>query len=160
MKTKRKKENRLVVGSLPWADCIPDWVKEEIKTERIMLGLIGIAADDFSDSDNSDKVGDAEVVAYLMTASLAAPLPHTLTEIYLYLATKVMERKGKTVPNDIRKTELSRYEEQELKGLKYTIYRARGGDIQHPLLNAMRELKRRPRKFMASKKSDGTLFDM
>lgn len=150
-----KKENRLVVGS-PWGDSIPDWVLEEIRAERLILGLVGIAKDDFSDAD---KVGDTEILAYLMTASLRAPLPHTLAEIYFYLTTKVMERRGKTVPNDIRKTELSRNEERELQELKYTIYQKRGGDIQHPLLEVMRIFKKNLSKNIQPKECEKTLFD-
>jgi len=154
---KKLKENRLVVGDAGWADCIPDWLLEEIKTERMVLGLVAIGNDEFSDVD---KVGDAEIVAYLMTASFRAPLPHYLAEVYFYVTTKVMERRGATVPPEIRKTELSKDEERELKELKYTIYRARGGDIQHPVLNALRDLKKRCHKRPASKKQAETLFDM
>jgi len=89
--SKTKKENLLVVGNRSWADTLPESLLDDIKSERTILGLISIVNPNFTDDE---KVGDVEAIAYLMPASLAAPLPHTLTQIYLYLVTKVMERKG------------------------------------------------------------------
>lgn len=138
MAAKAKKENRLVVGSSSWAESLPDWLLDEIRSERMILGLVSIAGT----LTNSEKVGNAETIAYLMTASQRAPLPHNLIEVYLYLTTKVMKRRDTVVPDDIRKTELSRDEERELQELKSMIYSKRGGDIQHPVLDAMRQLKK------------------
>ncbi len=51
-----------------WAKDIPDWLLEEIKCERLVLGLVGIV------NENHYKVGDAETCAYLFTRELAAPV--------------------------------------------------------------------------------------
>lgn len=107
---------------------------EKVKTERIVLGLASIA------NPNIEKVGDCEVLIYLMPASLRAPLPHILAQIYLYLVTKVCGKNGKEIPSDIRKTELTTTEEGELRELRDMIYRKRGGDICHPVLNMLRDL--------------------
>ena len=48
-----KSKNRLVVGDATWADIIPDWLLEEIKAERLIYGLAGIA------NPEVPKVGDA-----------------------------------------------------------------------------------------------------
>jgi hypothetical protein len=50
---------------------------------------------------------------------------HDWAEIYLYLATKLMERHGTQVPDDIRKDSLSDYQVSKLKKLKDWIYRQR-----------------------------------
>ncbi len=134
---KKTKENRLVVGSKAWADVIPEWLLEEIQFERITLGLLNLIKPD------SQKVGDAEVIAYLMTASLNAPLPFELTEIYTYLAAKIMKRKKKKIDKfmqDKLERGLSEYERTELERLRNTIYKQRGGDISHPLLDVLREM--------------------
>jgi len=150
---KAKKENKLVVGSRTWAELLPDWLLDEIRAERMVLGLVSIAGT----LTDSEKVGDVETIAYLMTASLKAPLPLHLTEIYMYLATKVMERRDKVVPADICKTELRRDQERELRELKSMIYSKRGGDIKHPILEMMRQFK----KEVCKKKSvaEKTLLD-
>ena len=132
-----KKENRLVVGSEQWAKSLPDWLLDEIRKERMLLGLIAVANPSMKDSK---KIGDAEVAAYLFTASLRAPLPHNLAEIHLYLTTKLMEERGQTIPGDIRRTELDRDCQRELQKLKSMIYDKRGGDIQHPVLDMVRQL--------------------
>lgn len=129
---KKPKENKLVVGSLSWASGIPGWLLDEIRVERLMLGLISLT------KSSVPKVGDAEVCAYLLTSSLAAPLTSDYTKVYLYLASKVLKKKGKEIPDDICVDELSKYEERQLEELRSMIYRKRGGEIRHPFLDAMR----------------------
>ena len=131
----KKKENRLVVGDATWADVIPEWLKEEIKWERIALGLASLMG-------RGPIVGDAEVCAYLMTASLRQPLSSEHTNIYMYVLTRLFKRKNKYVPLSIRKDELTDWEEHEFMELKDMIYRSRGGEINHPVLNLMRQLKK------------------
>ena len=61
---------------------------------------------------------DAEALAYLMPASLEAPMGRDWTQIYLYVSTKVCLSAGKEVPEDIRVEELSDYLMHELDRLK------------------------------------------
>jgi hypothetical protein len=132
-------KNRLVVGDMSWADMIPDWLLEEIKHERIIYGLAGIS------NPEAPKIGDAEVAAYLMTASMRAPMPGEYVEIYTYLTARLMKRQGKELPDFMtEKLErgLTRQEEYELNELRYMIYNKRGGEIDTPLLNAMRTLRK------------------
>ena len=133
-----KKQNLLVVGDQQWADTIPQWLLDEIREERMINGLIALTKPDF------EQVGDAEVAAYLMTASLRAPMLSEYVEIYVYLGARIMKRKEKELtPEMAEKLErgLTTSEEYELKQLRRDIYHARGGDIDTPLLNALRTFK-------------------
>ena len=131
--------NRLVVGDATWADMIPDWLLDEIKSERLIYGLAGIA------NPEVPKVGDAEVAAYLMTASMRAPMPSEYVEIYVYLTACLMKRQGKELTDFMTeklKRGLTRQEEYDLKELRSMIFDKRGGEIDTPLLNAMRTLRK------------------
>ena len=133
------RKNKLIVADLGWAETIPEWLLNEVRAERLILGLAGIC----KDLEDWQKVGDAEVLIYLYTESLKQPLSREHFNIYLYLFNKIMRRRGKEIPEDLKfNRELDRYEEHILRELKYIIYSRRGGDIDHPVLNAMRELKR------------------
>jgi len=137
-----KKQNNptpLVVGDLSWADTIPDWLLNEIKAERMAYGLAKIMDKDVP------KVGNAEVCAYLMTSSLRAPLRYEYTEIYIYLTAKVMQKRD-TQLEPLFKEKLDKgltdWEQRELDELKSDIYSKRGGEVNHPLLNIMRDFKK------------------
>jgi hypothetical protein len=133
------KKNRLVVGDSQWADVIPEWLLNEIRSERLVYGLASLFKPD------APKVGDAEVVAYLMTASLRAPMHHEYAEVYIYLTGKLVQKQGRKIEGFMtEKLErgLTRDEERVLQDLRHSIYRARGGEIDTPLLSAMRELKK------------------
>jgi len=134
-----KKENRLIVGNISWADTIPKWLLEEVKAERLIFGLAGIMNPD------AEKVGDAEVCVYLYTLGLAHPLCHRLAQVYIYLSAKLMKRRGRKLEafmGEKLKQGLTSDEEYELKQLKGMIYSKRGGDINNPLFEAMKHLKK------------------
>jgi len=133
-----KRKNALVVGDMAWADSIPGWILEEIKRERIIIGLLALS------NPEIEKVGDAEVVAYLMTASMRAPLTSEYTTVYCYLAAKLMAARSKELDPEMRQyleRGLSEWEQHELKELRHMIYEQRGGEIDHPVLNLMRAFK-------------------
>jgi len=131
----RRDGNRLVVGSAAWADTIPEWLLKEVEAERMVLGLASILKPGLD-----GEVGDAEVCVYLYTASLRAPMLSEHVQIYLHLASKLMKKRGMEVPPDIDVSEddLRPGEMDELAELRRQIWQARGGRIQHPLLDAMR----------------------
>ena len=135
--SKQKDKNRLVVGNAQWAKDLPKWLLEEVKTERLMYGLLGIT------NDEVEKIGDAEVVVYLWTASLYAPMPHNVNQIYFYLSARLMKRRDtKNIPDFLTaklKEGLNSDQKRELKELRNMIYDKRGGDIDTPLLNIMRQ---------------------
>jgi len=133
-------KNRLVVGDASWADMTPRWLLDEVAAERMMLGLASLVKPDV------EKVGDAEVAAYLMPATMRSPIPSEYVNIYLYLTGKLLLKKGKNLPDDLKEQVergLTRYEEGCLRDLRHDIYRARGGEIDNPLLNAMRDWRKR-----------------
>lgn len=133
------KENRLVVADIGWAESIPEWILEEIKFERLTYGLWGLA------DQNAPIVGDAEVWAYLYTLSLRAMMPDKYYEVYIYLSAKLMSRRGCKLHGFMQeKLEkgLNQDENRKLQELRHMIYNSRGGEISHPILDAMREMKK------------------
>lgn len=138
---KKEKKNRLIVGDIGWAETLPDWLLEAIKTERLALGLMDLICED------APKVGEAEVCAYLYTASLHAPMSHEHSQIYFYIGARVMKshQPDQDLPEmmvEALEQGLHEWEERELENIRDLIYRKRGGKIVHPVLDAMRILKK------------------
>lgn len=132
----------LLVANVGWGETVPEWLKSEVQAERMinsMVDLMGKGKDEVE-----SKIGDAEVVVYLMTASLVAPIDREHTNIYLHLAGKVLKRtkRMKEMPDDIKIEKLSQDEEREFKELRQKIYRGRGGDFQHPVISFLKEFKK------------------
>jgi hypothetical protein len=102
----------IIVFDPSWSDVLPDWLKGEIKMQRLaqlMKGEEGIAT-------------DAEALAYVSNASLSQPLAFDWVDIYQYLLTKVM---GDRIPDELRKESLDDYRMGLLKELKEWIYHKR-----------------------------------
>jgi hypothetical protein len=102
----------IIVFDPSWADVLPDWLKGEIKMQRLaqlMKGEEGIAT-------------DAEALAYVSNASLSQPMASDWIDIYQYLLTRVM---GDKVPNDIRKESLDNYRLGLIKELKEWLWHKR-----------------------------------
>ena len=131
----RENKNRLVVADKGWAETIPEWLLEEVKFERLLYSFASLM------KGGKTQVGDAEVAVYLYTLSLRQPLSYEYANIYFYLCTQLFKRRGKEIPAELRKRELEDYEKNLLDQLREEIYKARGGEIDHPLLNALREVK-------------------
>ena len=108
----------LVVSPGGWGDTLPGWIKEQVTIERLIMNMQAGKGEQITGTD-------AEACAYLYTASLEAPMDHDWTEIYLYLTTRLMQKKGATVPDDIRTESISDYQQGELNSLKDWIYRCR-----------------------------------
>lgn len=135
----RNKKNRIIVGSRDSLDIIPSWLLEEVKAERLIYGMGSLI------NPECQKVGDAEVCVYLMTASLNAPMSHNYSNIYIYLSVNLMKRKGMEIPSDFKEhleRGLSIDEERELDELRSMIYHKRGGEIDTPILNMLRAFKK------------------
>ena len=102
----------IIVFDPSWADVLPDWLKGEIKMQRLaqlMKGGEGIAT-------------DAEALAYVSNASLSQPMASDWIEIYQYLLTMVM---GDKVPQELRKERLDHYRMGLLKELKEWLWHKR-----------------------------------
>ena len=149
----KQKENRLVVGDATWADTIPEWLLNEVKAERMIYGLACLM------NGGRAKVGDAEVAVYLMTASHRQPLSSEHTNIYMYLVTQLFKNRDREVPESIKKEKLTEWEEHGREELRSMIYEKRGGEINHPLLNAMKELNKQIDKQLTKRKGQLNLFE-
>ena len=106
-----------------WGDSLPEWLKQAITLERLAMNVKALKGEEPTGTD-------AEVAAYLYTASLTAPMDSDWTQIYLYIATKVYEKWGTkdsrvTMPDDVRVASLDDYRMGLLKELKGWIYRQR-----------------------------------
>ena len=138
-------ENRLIVADVGWAKSLPGWILKEIQAERMINGILEVVK---PENKTLESVGDAEIVAYLMTTSLRAPLSSDHTDIYLYLSAKLMLKtkrilKEEDLPDfmqEIYKTGLSEWKKTQLNDLRSMIGRARG-KVSHPIFDVLRELK-------------------
>lgn len=103
-----------------WGEDLPDWIKSTITLERLVENMKALKGEKPTGTD-------AEVCAYLFTASLTFPLDHDWTKIYLYIATKTYEKwrtkeSGVTMPSDIRVDELDEGQMRDLNRLKDWLY--------------------------------------
>jgi len=106
-----------------WGDTLPEWLKNAITLERLMMNVEALKTGEMTGTD-------AEACAYLNTASLTQPMGHDWTQIYLYIATKVYERhrtkdSGVTMPEDIRVETLNDDQMRDLNRLKAWLYQKR-----------------------------------
>jgi len=100
----------IIVYDSPWKETLPEWIKGEIKTQRILQ--LAVAQQDES---QRDVATDAEALAYMYPLTLERPIGSDWTKIYLYLGTRVM---SKNMPDDIREDRLTDYQMQKLIDLK------------------------------------------
>ncbi|MBA7690174.1 hypothetical protein ES703_98698 [subsurface metagenome] len=102
-----------------WAtkDFIPEWLRNRITFDRMIELMV-------ANKEGREPVGtDSEALAYMMPASMEAPMGHNWTQIYLHLATVVIDQeKNKVVPDDIRVDKLDEMQQQDLHRLKRWIY--------------------------------------
>jgi len=102
-----------------WGEDLPEWIRPAITQGRLIANIEGIRTGEM-------KACDAEVCAYLFTASLTAPMDSDWTQIYLYIAGKAMAQWKKVeMPKDIKVEELTRNQMDDLNRLKAWIYRKR-----------------------------------
>jgi len=109
----------IIVWPGGWEDTLPDWIKSEIQLERLAQNMRALKGEKMTATD-------AEVCAYLYTASLTTPMSRDWTQIYLYIAGKVMSRHKETeIPDDIKVDSLSDDQMRDLQELKDWIYQGR-----------------------------------
>ena len=102
-----------------WKDDIPDWLKGAITLERLIMNMRALKGEEMTGTD-------AEALAYIMPASFEFPLGHDWTQIYLYLASKVMaQHRQVEIPDDIKVDALSDEQMKDLNRLKIWIYQKR-----------------------------------
>jgi len=133
-----------------WENDIPDWLKTRITLDRLVMNMKSLKGEEITGTDS-------EALAYMMPASLAFPLDHDWTEIYLYLATKVCSGEKKIIPDDIRKDNLTDDQMRDLNRLKEWIYRRR---VQERLNRDRAERRQRRQEELARKEELQTkMFD-
>lgn len=103
--------NRPIVVHPQWPE-IPEMLKKEIQVQRAQMAITG----------SEGKASDAEVLAYLYSASLAAPLRSEYVKIYLNLFCKTMRRLGIEPPPDLCPGALNTYEKKLLDDLRKWIW--------------------------------------
>jgi hypothetical protein len=106
-----------------WGDTIPEWLKNAITMERLVMNMKALKGEGPTGTD-------AEACAYLYTACLAQSVDHDWAQIYLYVANQVYSRhrtkeSGVQFPEDIQVRSLSDYQMAELRRLKQWIYERR-----------------------------------
>jgi len=102
-----------------WGDTLPEWLKETITLERLVMNMRALKGEEMTGTD-------AEACAYLYTASLTAPMDHDWGQIYLYIATRTYKQWGKNeMPADVAVDSLSDNQLKELNRLKVWLYRQR-----------------------------------
>jgi len=109
----------IVYPSGGWEETLPEWIKPAITLERLMMNVKALRGEEMTGTD-------AEALAYMYPASLAFPLDHDWTQIYLYLASTTFARhKQAEVPEDIRVEKLNDDQMRDLNRLKAWIYKKR-----------------------------------
>ncbi len=101
-----------------WGDSLPEKIKGDITIHR-MLQIM------------KHKEGVAtwpEVCAYLFTVTLERPVGHEWTDIYLYAMTQYL---GDSMPVDLKKQSLGRYEMQILDRFRRWLWDARHRARKH-----------------------------
>jgi hypothetical protein len=102
-----------------WGDTLPEWLKTSITLERLSMNMKALKGEEMTGTD-------AEAVAYLMTASLTAPMDHDWAQIYLYVAAQTYRRWGKNeMPPDIVVDKLDDGQIADLNRLKEWLYHRR-----------------------------------
>jgi hypothetical protein len=75
----------LIVGDPAWGRDTPAWLTDAVQIAQLGLVLAG----------EHDHASEEEAVAYLMAASLAAPLHHDWAALYCWVAARVLARWGR-----------------------------------------------------------------
>lgn len=134
---------RLVVGDAGWAADLPEWLLNAVALERLIDSMIGL----MHPEKLREEVGDAEVVCYLMTASLRAPIPSDLVEIYEWVCACLLKNHKRELTPEMKKKlkdGLSEWQQSELRDLRHHLWTLRGGHFVHPLVQMLQDLRDHP----------------
>ena len=132
----------IIVHQCAWGtrDMIPEWLRNRITLDRMLELMV-------AHKEGRDPIGtDSEALAYLIPASMEAPMGHDWSQIYLYLATAVMSHeKDKVVPDDIRVDKLDDMQQQDLLRLKQWLYKTKlrhRGDRRKDIKKGIKEAEK------------------
>ena len=118
----------LIVGDPAWGSVTPVWLRDAVRSARLGLVLAG----------EHDHASEEEAVAYLMAASLAAPLHHDWAEIYFWLAARVLARWGRVQEDDF-------WDLLAAAGPQRTLRPDQTADLSRLLLDIRRSVERHAR---------------
>ena len=138
---KEIKNTPIILSNTEWMP--PERLLNEVKAERMVTALCDLAKPNLM--DYKDLVGDAECLAYLMPETGRRVLSSDWTEIYLYLAGRVLKKwdRIKDLPEIMKKNfveNISDYQQKKLDDLKYFIYKSRGGKENNSIILAIKEV--------------------
>ncbi len=102
----------LIVWPGGWDRHIPAWLQEAVTEERVVRAVSG---------GDDDLATLAEVLCYMFTAGLSAPLSHEWAEIYCNLAAQYMAARGAILPEDMQPRPFTEYDERLLRKLRSDI---------------------------------------
>lgn len=102
----------IVVANVGWGETLPDWIKDQIKLERLVQNMKRVKG------EKIDEATDAEALAYFYTASLRSPISHDYAELYMHTFSKYQKLPGIPSP------ELNDYQLGLLADLKRKIYKS------------------------------------
>ena len=75
----------IIVHPGGWGDTLPDWLKNAITLERLVMNIRASRGEEPTWTDTDAR-------AYLNTTGLTAPMDHDWSQIYLYVANKTYTR--------------------------------------------------------------------
>lgn len=77
----------IVIHENGWGDTLPEWIGPQVKAERMEIVLRDAQA-----GMKSEDVGPTELMAVLYPATMASPLDHETTQLYLWASSKAISR--------------------------------------------------------------------
>ena len=102
-----------------WGDTLPDWLKQAITMERLVMNMKALKGHEMTGTD-------AEACAYLYTACLEHPVNRDWGDIYLYVSTQTCRKwRQVEVPTDIAVESLRDDQKSDLSRLKEWLRRRR-----------------------------------
>ena len=108
----------IIVYPSGWEDTLPDWIKQQITLERLIMNVKSM-------KEGGVPVGDTEVLAYMYPRTMESPLTEQWQRIYFYVFNQAMKMKKTEVPEDLKSEKLTDYDMQQLNHLKNWIYDTR-----------------------------------
>jgi len=137
----------IIMHKCAWAtrDMIPEWLRTRITLDRMIELML-------ASKEGREPIGtNSEALAYMIPASMEAPMGHDWAQIYLHLATVVIDQeKNKVVPDDIRVDKLDRNQEDDLRRLKHWLYDTKLKHRQGRRKEIREELKKEEKETVAS----------
>lgn len=127
-------ETPIIVANTQWD--LPENLLKWVKQERMINALIDMV----KPLNSEERVGFAEVVAYMMPETQKRPLNSDWAKIYLYCVTRLFKNHRLEVPQEIEVKELNDYEMRNLKELREWIYKQRGGKERNPVIDAFKQV--------------------